>query len=54
MSVRHRHHPVFGVQFHPESGGTFSGRALVAAFLDISSRSVVTGSPGRAPLGGHP
>jgi anthranilate synthase/aminodeoxychorismate synthase-like glutamine amidotransferase len=54
MGVRHRHHPVFGVQFHPESIGTSSGRALVAAFLDISSRSVVTGSPGRAPLGGHP
>ena len=54
MAVRHRHHPVFGVQFHPESIGTSSGRALVAAFLDISSRSVVTGFPGRAPLGGHP
>jgi anthranilate synthase/aminodeoxychorismate synthase-like glutamine amidotransferase len=54
MGVRHRHHPVFGVQFHPESIGTSSGRALVAAFLDVSSRSVVAGSAGRAPLGGHP
>jgi anthranilate synthase/aminodeoxychorismate synthase-like glutamine amidotransferase len=34
MGVRHRQHDVFGVQFHPESIGTASGRALVAAFLD--------------------
>lgn len=33
MAVRHRQHPVFGVQFHPESIGTACGRALVAAFL---------------------
>jgi anthranilate synthase component II len=37
MAVRHRQHPVFGVQFHPESIGTASGRALVAQFLgDLS------------------
>ena len=33
MAVRHRQHPVYGVQFHPESIGTACGRALVAAFL---------------------
>jgi anthranilate synthase component 2 len=33
MGVRHRQYDVFGVQFHPESIGTTSGRALVAAFL---------------------
>lgn len=33
MAVRHRRDPVFGVQFHPESIGTASGRALIAAFL---------------------
>jgi anthranilate synthase component 2 len=55
MAVRHRHHPVFGVQFHPESIGTSSGRALVAAFLGYRSRDVATGSPGHAPsLRGHP
>ncbi len=54
MAVRHRHHPVFGVQFHPESIGTSSGRALVAAFLDVRSRGKVSGSPDRAPLGDHP
>ena len=35
MGVRHRQWPVFGVQFHPESIGTASGRALVAAFLGV-------------------
>lgn len=33
MAVRHRQNPVHGVQFHPESIGTASGRALVAHFL---------------------
>ena len=55
MAVRHRHYPVFGVQFHPESIGTTSGRALVAAFLAVHSpHRVVTGKAGRAPLGDHP
>jgi anthranilate synthase component 2 len=33
MAVRHREHPVEGVQFHPESIGTPSGRALLRNFL---------------------
>jgi len=33
MGVRHRAHPVEGVQFHPESIGTPSGRALLSTFL---------------------
>ncbi|HWW09054.1 MAG TPA: aminodeoxychorismate/anthranilate synthase component II [Candidatus Acidoferrales bacterium] len=33
MAVRHRHHPVEGVQFHPESIGTPSGCALLRNFL---------------------
>ncbi len=33
MAVRHVHLPVYGLQFHPESVGTPSGRAIVAAFL---------------------
>ncbi|HEY8077558.1 MAG TPA: aminodeoxychorismate/anthranilate synthase component II [Labilithrix sp.] len=33
MAVRHVHLPVYGLQFHPESIGTPSGRAIVAAFL---------------------
>ena len=34
MAVRHRRHPVVGVQFHPESILTEHGHALVRAFLD--------------------
>lgn len=54
MAVHHRSLPLFGVQFHPESIGTASGRALVAAFLGLSRRSVATSPSARAPLGDHP
>ena len=33
MGIRHRHHEVEGVQFHPESILTTSGHALLANFL---------------------
>ena len=34
MGLRHRQHPVVGVQFHPESICTPVGHRLLAAFLD--------------------
>jgi para-aminobenzoate synthetase component 2 len=34
MAVRHRAHPTFGVQFHPESVLTEHGYDLLGAFLD--------------------
>jgi anthranilate synthase component II len=34
MGLRHRTHPVVGVQFHPESICTPDGYALLATFLD--------------------
>ena len=34
MAIRHRTHPTFGVQFHPESVLTEHGYDLMAAFLD--------------------
>jgi anthranilate synthase component II len=34
MALRHAHRPHFGVQFHPESFLTPTGRLLVQAFLD--------------------
>ncbi|MPW00493.1 anthranilate synthase component II [Bombella apis] len=33
MGVRHREHPIHGVQFHPESIASNSGRDLLANFL---------------------
>ena len=33
MAVRHRHLPIHGVQFHPESIGTPVGKQLLANFL---------------------
>ena len=35
-AVRHREHPVWGVQFHPESVGTTHGKAMLANFLRLA------------------
>lgn len=36
QAVRHREHPVWGVQFHPESIASESGHALLRNFLTLS------------------
>lgn len=36
MALRHRAHPIFGVQFHPESIATQSGKALLGNFLRLA------------------
>ena len=37
MALRHRRHPLHGVQFHPESVLTSNGRTLLRAFLDMEA-----------------
>jgi len=36
MAVKHKIHPIYGVQFHPESIGTPQGRRLVANFIFVN------------------
>lgn len=39
MAVEHRDHPVFGVQFHPESVLTEHGHALIERFLRLPAKA---------------
>jgi anthranilate/para-aminobenzoate synthase component II len=40
MALRHREHPTFGVQFHPESFRTPDGERLLANFLRCTAGRV--------------
>jgi anthranilate/para-aminobenzoate synthase component II len=40
-AVRHREHPVWGVQFHPESVMTPRGKDILANFLRLAAVPVV-------------
>jgi anthranilate synthase/aminodeoxychorismate synthase-like glutamine amidotransferase len=38
MGIQHREHPIFGVQFHPESILTLPGKRMIKNFLDLEVR----------------
>ena len=38
MGMRHREHPVEGIQFHPESILTEDGMAMLANWLRVAAR----------------
>jgi len=37
MAVRHREHPIYGVQFHPESVGTPEGKRILGNFTRLAA-----------------
>jgi len=39
MAVRHREHPIYGIQFHPESIGTPAGKQVLRNFLEQGQAS---------------
>lgn len=45
MAVKHKRHPVWGVQFHPESIMTQGGFRLLANFLQLSGHTVIEPIP---------
>ena len=40
MAMKHRTHPIYGVQFHPESIGTDVGKRLLENFLKVVQATV--------------
>ena len=48
MAIKHRAHPVWGVQFHPESILTEHGYPLLASFLRLAGLAVPEELPGMA------
>jgi anthranilate synthase/phosphoribosyltransferase len=45
MALKHREHPTYGVQFHPESILTEHGKKLLKNFLDLKPAPIAGGEP---------
>ena len=43
MAIQHKDYPVFGLQFHPESIGTGTGKQMVASFLQYIEKEKLDG-----------
>jgi anthranilate synthase/aminodeoxychorismate synthase-like glutamine amidotransferase len=50
MGVHHREHPLFGVQFHPESILTDGGKILLQNFLDVVAAFAAESEDARVPV----
>lgn len=49
MALHHREHPVFGVQFHPESIASEKGHEILANFLALARQWRSAAAPAEAP-----
>ncbi|MCY0897716.1 MAG: aminodeoxychorismate/anthranilate synthase component II [Firmicutes bacterium] len=47
MAISHQQHPVYGLQFHPESVLTPEGMTLITRFVELTKLSKSGAAPGR-------